>query len=96
MVGVGMTTSIQALAPALEFRDVQRLSDAYIGGTQLWLSRDGREVILLAVRGTEVCAFPAFNTCRVVNVKADWRLQSVSRPVPHRDHAHDPGYRMSF
>jgi Tol biopolymer transport system component len=46
----------------------RRLSEVGIGGSRLWLSRDGRQVTFVAVGGTRICAFPDFNPCRLVKV----------------------------
>jgi dipeptidyl aminopeptidase/acylaminoacyl peptidase len=49
--------------------DARRLSDVYIDGGALWLSKDGRQVIFRNNAGTQICAFPGFDQCRVVNVR---------------------------
>jgi Tol biopolymer transport system component len=50
--------------------EARRLSDMSIDNTRLWLSRGGREVIFGTHGGTRICAFPAFDPCRAVDVVA--------------------------
>jgi eukaryotic-like serine/threonine-protein kinase len=48
----------------------RRLSEIFVGNGQLWLSRDGRRVILLTSARTRLCVFPTFDSCQVLNVTA--------------------------
>ena len=48
--------------------EARRLSDVYIDGAALWLSKDGRQVIFRTNAGTQICGFPGFDQCRGVDV----------------------------
>jgi Tol biopolymer transport system component len=48
--------------------EARRLSEMSIDNRQLWLSRDGREVVFGTQGGTRMCAFPAFDPCRPLAV----------------------------
>lgn len=48
--------------------EARRLSDLALGADRLGLSADGRQVIFATNDGTQICAFPAFDSCRVVKV----------------------------
>ena len=50
--------------------EARRLSEMSIDNTRLWLSLDGHEVIFGTQGGTRICAFPAFDPCRVVGTLA--------------------------